>query len=157
MPERLKARDLMSGPPVTIGEEATLAQAAQLMMDKRIGCLPVVDQAGDFVGLISDRTYFPEPGGLGYMSGDLSRVAGMWIGNLDALEDAMREAREQPVRDVMLTERVSVREEDSLSTVANTLVNDRIHHVVVLKGKKPVGVISRRDMLKVFAGRIEST
>lgn len=153
MSEELKARDIMTGPPVTIRDDSTLAEAAQLMMEKRIGCLPVVSRSGVFVGLITDRAFFPVQGGVGYTSGDLSKLAGMWIGNLDALEETVRKAREQPVRNVMRTKQVSVQEDDTLGAVANMLVREQLHHVVVLKENRAVGVISRRDMLKVFAGR----
>lgn len=143
----------MSSPAVTIRADASLADAARIMIEKRIGSLPVVDDSGNLVGLITDQAFFPTPGGFGYTSGDLSRLAGMWVGDLDNLEDAMRSARSKPVRDVMITGRVTVHEDDPISSVTQVLVDDRIHHVAVLRGKKVVGIISRRDVLKVFADR----
>jgi acetoin utilization protein AcuB len=38
----LHARDVMSADPVTVEDETTTAEAARLMMERRIGCLPVV-------------------------------------------------------------------------------------------------------------------
>jgi CBS domain-containing protein len=123
------------------------------MIEKRIGCLPVVDGSGNLVGLITDRAYFPTPGGFGYTSGDISQLAGMWLGDLSNLEEAVRAARSKRVRELMTTEHISVHEDDPVSGVAELLVNDRIYHVAVVRGRKVVGIISRRDILKVFAGR----
>ena len=47
------AAELMSKPPVTIGPEDTVAGAARLMHDRRVKRLPVVDDAGRLVGIVS--------------------------------------------------------------------------------------------------------
>ena len=46
------ARDFMSSPAVTIGEHATLAQAARLMDARHVKRLPVVDETGRLVGIV---------------------------------------------------------------------------------------------------------
>src|SRR5689334_9021308 len=47
------AADLMTSPAVTIGPDDTVEHAAKLMYDRKIKRLPVVDQAGRLVGIIS--------------------------------------------------------------------------------------------------------
>jgi CBS domain-containing protein len=47
------AAELMSKPPVTIGPEDTVAGAARLMHDRQVKRLPVVDDAGRLVGIVS--------------------------------------------------------------------------------------------------------
>jgi len=47
------AADLMSKPPVSIGPEDSVAGAARLMHDRRVKRLPVVDDAGRLVGIVS--------------------------------------------------------------------------------------------------------
>jgi CBS domain-containing protein len=47
------AGDLMTGPAVTIGPDAPVAEAARLMYDRRVKRLPVVTGAGLLVGIIS--------------------------------------------------------------------------------------------------------
>jgi CBS domain-containing protein len=49
----LTAGDLMTRPAVTIGPDATVAEAARLMYDRRVKRLPVVTDAGQLVGIIS--------------------------------------------------------------------------------------------------------
>ena len=47
------AADLMTSPAVTIGPDETVEHAARLMHDRKVKRLPVVDQAGRLVGIIS--------------------------------------------------------------------------------------------------------
>ncbi len=58
-PEREEARgwsvaDVMTHAPHTIGEDASLAEAAQQMARERIGCLPVVDAGARLAGILSE-------------------------------------------------------------------------------------------------------
>ena len=49
----LTAADLMTEPAVTINQDVTVAQAARLMYERRVKRLPVVDDAGRLVGIVS--------------------------------------------------------------------------------------------------------
>jgi CBS-domain-containing membrane protein len=49
----LLARDLMTSPAVTIGTEAPIAEAARLMHDRGVKRLPVVDEDGSVVGIVT--------------------------------------------------------------------------------------------------------
>jgi CBS domain-containing protein len=49
------AGELMTSPAVTIGPEASVAEAARLMHEKHVKCLPVVDGNGALVGIVSRR------------------------------------------------------------------------------------------------------
>ncbi len=51
---RMKVRDLVKKAPITIKPTNSVEKAALLMHDHRIGCLPVVDDAGKLVGMITE-------------------------------------------------------------------------------------------------------
>ena len=60
--EGVSITEVMSQPPVTIQEEASVQEAAQLMADRKIGCLPVL-KADAFVGIVTETDvlrYFAE-------------------------------------------------------------------------------------------------
>jgi acetoin utilization protein AcuB len=54
--DRLTAKDFMTPNPITIPPDATIAEAAALMVDHKIGGLPVVDQ-GKLVGIITETDF----------------------------------------------------------------------------------------------------
>lgn len=49
-----QVRDVMTAAPETIRAEGAIAEAADRMADRRIGCLPVVDEEGLLVGMLSE-------------------------------------------------------------------------------------------------------
>jgi CBS domain-containing protein len=51
----MNAKDLMTINPVTCRADDSLAHAAQLMWESDIGCVPVVDDAGGVIGMLTDR------------------------------------------------------------------------------------------------------
>lgn len=51
---KMKVRDLIKRNPITIKPTNSVEKAAVLMHDHKIGCLPVVDDAGTLVGLITE-------------------------------------------------------------------------------------------------------
>ena len=54
----IKAKDIMTKQPVTIKPTDTVEKAAMIMLDKKIGGLPVVDESGALVGIVSEQDVF---------------------------------------------------------------------------------------------------
>jgi CBS domain-containing protein len=55
---RLKVREIMTADPLTIGPEATIGEAAQLMLDHKVSGLPVIEDDGRVVGIITESDIF---------------------------------------------------------------------------------------------------
>ncbi len=53
----LPVSDVMTRDPVTVRATASLAQAARLMLDRKFGCLPVCDEAGALVGIVTEADF----------------------------------------------------------------------------------------------------
>jgi acetoin utilization protein AcuB len=53
----LHVREIMSSPPITVDEDTPLEEAARVMVEKKIGCLPVL-RDGDLVGMITETDFF---------------------------------------------------------------------------------------------------
>jgi CBS domain-containing protein len=54
--EQLQVKEVMTNEPVSIGPDARLREAAALMLERRIGCLPVVED-GRLVGILSESDF----------------------------------------------------------------------------------------------------
>lgn len=54
----LKGSSIMTPRPLTVKPTDTVEKAAMLMLDNRIGGLPVVDEAGELCGIIADQDVF---------------------------------------------------------------------------------------------------
>jgi acetoin utilization protein AcuB len=55
---KLDVGKIMTPQPITISPEATLAEAAQVMLKHKISGLPVVDKQGNLVGIITESDIF---------------------------------------------------------------------------------------------------
>ncbi|RME75297.1 MAG: CBS domain-containing protein [Chloroflexi bacterium] len=55
---KLKIKDIMTRNPVTVRPDATIGDAARIMLEKKISGLPVVDEAGKVVGIITESDIF---------------------------------------------------------------------------------------------------
>jgi len=51
--KNIKAKEIMTPNPITIGPDAPVDQAAQIFFDRRIDCLPVKDGKGKLVGILT--------------------------------------------------------------------------------------------------------
>jgi CBS domain-containing protein len=51
--EGIVVKEIMSDPPITIASHASVQEAARLMMEKKIGCLPVLEGA-QLVGIVTE-------------------------------------------------------------------------------------------------------
>jgi CBS domain-containing protein len=55
---RLKVHEVMAERPISITPETSLREAAMLMIENKIGGLPVVGSSGDVVGIITESDLF---------------------------------------------------------------------------------------------------
>ncbi len=55
---QLKVEKIMTPDPVTIHEDATIGEAARVMLENRVSGLPVVDNTGKLVGIITESDIF---------------------------------------------------------------------------------------------------
>ena len=128
---------IMSTDLITLSPDATLAQARELMHENRIHHLPVIDDSGDLIGLVS-----------------LTNV-------LAATDSFLREdntrihAREIGITDVMVTDVATVEREASLRSAALFLEKHRIGCLPVMEDGKMCGIITDTDFVAVAINLLE--
>jgi CBS domain-containing protein len=72
--------------------------------------------------------------------------------NVTSLETILRQARTDKVAAHMQPRAVTLHPEATLEEAANLMVKRKIHHVPIVEDGKPVGMIARRELLRVLAG-----
>ncbi len=55
---KIKVKEIMTSDPITISQEATIGEAAQVMLDNKVSGLPVADRGGKLVGIITESDIF---------------------------------------------------------------------------------------------------
>ena len=51
----MQVQEIMTGSPTCCGPDASVQEAAKLMKDNSVGAIPVVNDAGEAVGIVTDR------------------------------------------------------------------------------------------------------
>lgn len=123
----ITARDIMTDSLVTIRPSATIREAVELLIAERISGLPVVDESGRLIGIITEFALLA----VAYDS----------------------QVLDEPISRHMTTELLTVNVNDSVRKVADLCVVHRVRRVPVLENGSLVGLIARRDVLKaVYEG-----
>ena len=142
------ARDIMTGTAVTIAPDATVADAARMMVEKGVSGLPVVDLSGQLVGIVTEGDLLRRK----ELGSEMRRT---WWSRLfrddKSLAGEFAKAHGRFVREVMTRNVVCVRCDTPLGRVAKLLWTLDVKRLPVLKNGALVGVISRRDVVRSLA------
>jgi CBS domain-containing protein len=145
------ASEIMTTPVVTITADKAVSEAARIMLAENVGSLAVVDESGQFVGLLSESKYLPEETVMPFMRHTVLRVLGSELGDPENIEEVIQHTRDTLVGDAMRKDAATVSPETHLAEVAKLMVDTQSHHLPVLEDGKPVGMVSRHDLLTLFA------
>jgi CBS domain-containing protein len=120
----MKIRDFLTindRPLITVGPSETLSVAIRKLVENDIGALPVCNDKGELVGIISQR---------------------------DLLKECFQHSNAIGITEVqdVMTQRVVVgTPDDNLDYVTTVMKQNRISHLPVVVGQKVEGMISMRD------------
>lgn len=145
----MKASEIMTRRVITVARDASVLNAVRLMLQNRISGLPVVDEGGKLVGMVTE--------------GDFLRRAEMgterrhprWLAFLlgpGQLAEEYVHARGRKVEEVMSPEPYAVASTMPLDQIVRTMERHRVKRVPVVDDGTLVGIISRADLLHALAG-----
>jgi CBS domain-containing protein len=112
----MKAKDVMTKDPVTLGPQATLGEAATLMRQEDCGSIPIVD-GGRLVGIVTDRDIV------------VRAVA------------AGKDARTTAVSEVMSADPVCISPDTDVDEAAKVMADRQIRRLPVVEDGKLAGIL----------------
>ncbi len=144
------AREIMSSPVITINGEAPVSEAARVMLERNIGSLPVVDSDGKYLGMITENMLMPAEEGVPFMRGTILRLLGEAVGDVDMIEETIVSVRDKPVSEAADKHFPSAKPDTHMGEITDALVTRDRNHVVILDDHRPVGIVSRHDLLRAY-------
>jgi CBS domain-containing protein len=135
------AKDIMTKEMVTISQDASLHDAGQLIKEKRINGVPIVDEEKNLLGIITLT--------------DLLNIINVLSKKMDMnQEDHINHLRnlfkEKKVKEFMVKKVESLKEDSNLTDIMNLMFNKKIHTIPILNDNKLVGVLGKHDLEQVF-------
>jgi CBS domain-containing protein len=115
----MKVKDIMTTPVIHARADTASADLAEMLAKHRISAVPITDNSGTVVGLVSEYDLMAKDG--------------------------------KTARDIMSPGIISVSEETDVEDVRFLLIERRIRRVPVMAGQELVGIVSRRDIVRLMA------
>jgi CBS domain-containing protein len=112
---------------ITTSKKTSVDAAMDLMISNNIGCLPVVDEQGKLIGIVSDKDIFRK------------------------IHDTKGQYHDLTVADIMTDALIVGLPDDELAYIAGVMDKNWIRHVPILDGEKLIGLVSQRDIIRTQA------
>ncbi len=148
----MNASEVMTRSPITARRDTAVREAVRLMLDNKISGLPVLDEAGQLVGIVTEGDLLrrSETGTerhrhhwLEFLMGP-GRLAGEYV-----------RTHGRKVEEIMTREVVTVGEDASLDEIVQLMERRRIKRLPVLAGGVLTGIVSRADLLGALARALD--
>jgi CBS domain-containing protein len=145
----MRAHQIMTRPVFTARPDTTMVEAANLMLQKHVSGLPVVDAGGKLVGMLSEGD-FVRRSEIGTQR-KRGRFLKFILGPGKAASDFVQE-HGRTVSDIMTSEPlVTVSEETPLERIVELMERNSIKRIPVMRDDKVVGIVSRSNLLQAVA------
>ncbi len=139
----MKLRTLMTRDLISVGPDASLKEAARRMVEAGVSGLPVTDSFAHLVGIVSEADF---------VATEADRRRERRAGLLRFLfRDTEMPTGERLVRDVMSTELITLGPDADHTEAARVMQRERIKRIPVVEDGRLVGLVSRSDIMRVFA------
>jgi CBS domain-containing protein len=144
----MRAHQIMTRKVVSVMPEQSVFQAANLMLRNHVSGLPVVDEKGAIVGIVSEGDFLrrSEIG----TPRSRNRLLGFIFSHGGAADDYVRE-HGRKVSEVMTPSPITVSEDASLSEIVTVMERNHIKRVPVVRDGELVGIVSRSNLLQAVA------
>lgn len=144
----MKARDVMVSPVITVKPYASIGEVAKTFVERRISAVPVVDDQGKLVGIVSegDLLHRSESG--------TERQRPWWLLALtgdETLAEEYVKVHGRKVADVMTRSVITATPDMPLHELATLLEKNSIKRVPIVKDGQLVGIVTRANLVQAVA------
>lgn len=143
----LTVRSIMSADPVAVGAETTIREAANIMLERGIGGLPVLDENGSPLGVISASDFLKR--------GELRSQdrGGFWhrvFSSRGELAEEYAKAHGKLASEVMTAPAVTVEPDATIDAAAGRMADRDVRRLLVVENGRLVGIVTRTDIMRAL-------
>jgi predicted transcriptional regulator len=147
----LQIKDVMTHRPARIRHDANVHRAAEIVGLSRASDLMVVDNDGNFIGVLSEgdilRTALPDIDEILDEGGSLNTAYNIFL-------DKGKNLADLPITPLVIQEPIIVDPDDHVAKATTVLVDRQIRLLPVVKDGKLVGTVSRADVCQAVVGTL---
>jgi CBS domain-containing protein len=141
----------MSQPAITVGEDTSLEQVARTILENDVGGVPVVDSEGQMTGIITVSDFAAKEKSVPFSTFHAPQILGQWLSE-NEIENIYQAARQRRADEIMTRNVAVLSESDTVEEAAKMLLVHDVNRLPVVRDGKPIGMIARRDLLRLMVG-----
>jgi len=151
----IKVKDIMTREVKSVSPETEITQAAKLLLSERINGVPVVNRAGELVGilcqsdLIAQQKSIPIPSLFTLLDGYIPLTF------LNRIDREVEKIAAIKVDNAMTPDPVTVNSDTGIEKVAALMVEKNYHTLPVVDDGKLVGIVGKEDVLRTLLTEAE--
>lgn len=148
------AKEIMNSKVITLQENDTIEEIAEILVKNKISGAPVVNREGDLVGIVTEEDLLHQetnprtPGFLNILG------AFIYINGIERYREDFKKLAATKALEIMTTEVITVNANTDIKQVAALMVEHDINRVPVVENKTILGIISRADIVKTLAHKV---
>jgi CBS domain-containing protein len=146
----MKVRDVMTSTVFVVRPGTPLKQVAALLVEKRISGVPVVDEDGSVLGVVSEADFLSKEA-VGRSAPAQRSWFEVLIGGRDLKRAELDRIAARSASEAMTEPAKTIGPDETLHRAAQLMVQGSINRLPVVDDGRLVGIISRADIVRVFA------
>lgn len=145
------AKDIMKTNVITVSEDTTIREIAQVLTDNKISGVPVVNDEGNLVGIVTEGDLLHKeanpriPRFFGLLGGII------YFGGVDQYKEDFKKLAALKASEIMTDKVITVAKDAEIGAIASLMVEHNIKRIPVTENGKIIGIISRADIIKTLA------
>jgi CBS domain-containing protein len=149
---------VMTHDPIVAYPETAISTVVQLLAEKHIGSLPVVNDAGHLIGIVSETDLMWQEMGATPPAYIMLLDSVIYLQDPSKYERSLHKALGQTVLDVMTKNPVTITADQTLPIAARLMNDRRVQSLPVLDDDHQlIGILTRGDIIRVMAAEMQAT
>ena len=140
-------RDVMTAPALTVRPDVPLKDVARLLIDSGITGVPVVDERGAVVGVVSEGDFLvKEQGPQALRHRRLARL----LGESEATQRQIGKLAARTAGEAMTAPAITMEPSRSIQDAAAVMTERRVNRLPVVEGGRLIGIVTRADLVRAY-------
>ncbi len=144
--------EAMTGDPITVYPDTSVTDVAKIMVDSRVGGLPVVNEEGDLLGIVTESDLVVQESDVEFPS-FVSFLSGYVFvpGSLHRFEEKFRRAVAATAAEVMSEHVVTIDAGETVEHAATLMTRRKLKRLPVLEDGRLVGMLTMADIVRLIS------
>jgi len=144
----MKAKDIMVTEVITIKQHATIEEIARVLIDNKISGVPVVDEAGHLMGMVTEGDLLHKETNprLPHAVNILGAI--IYYNGVEQYNEDFKKMMASQALSIMTDKVITVTAEQEVEDIVKLMLEHGIKRVPVMEGERIIGIISRADIVK---------